>query len=192
MLRAVLCTTVAVVSLSAGAIGLVGIPAGAAVFQQSSPLLTKFRAAVGEVTGQEERERAARDFVASLSESDRVLLARALTKSQQQNEMTRGAALLVDLHREKEAAPVFAAFVTGGGDMTAYFWSWMHRGDDKLAPRMYIAISRELLARIDSLSGEPRRRAEALLVADGYGAHIDTYSRKAVEDRLAALERTIR
>jgi hypothetical protein len=55
-----------------------------------------------------------------------------------------------------------------------------------------IAISRDRLARIDALSGEPRRRAEALLVADGYGAHIDTYSRKAVEDRLAALERTIR
>jgi len=159
---------------------------------QTSPLLTKFRAAVADASGEDERERVARDFVASLSESDRVLLARALTKSQQQGEMTRGAALLVDLHREKEAAAVFAAFVTDGGDMTAYFWSWMHRGDDKVAPRMYIAISRDLLARIDALSGEPRRRAEALLIADGYGAHLDTYSRKAVQDRLAALERTIR
>jgi len=189
MLRAVLCTTAAVVYLSAAAMCL---PTPADASPQTSPLLTKYRAAIAEASGDDERERAARDFVASLSESDRVLLARALTKSQQQNEMTRGAALLVDLHRDKEAAPVFAAFVTGGGDMTGYFWSWMHRGDDKLAPRLYIAISRELLVRIDSLSGEPRRRAEALLMADGYGAHIDTYSRKAVEDRLAALERKIR
>ena len=169
-----------------------GISAIAPVFQQSSPLLTKFRAAVADITGADERERAAREFVATLSEGDRVLLARALAKSATQDERTRGAALLVDLHREKEAAPVFATFVTDGGDMTAYFWSWMHRGDDKLAPRMYVAISRELLARIDSLAGEPRRRAEALLVADGYGTHLETYSRKAVEDRLAALERKIR
>jgi hypothetical protein len=168
------------------------MPASAIASPQSSPLLTKYRSAVADVTGQEERERAARDFVASLSDGDRVLLARALAKSPKQDEMTRGAALLVDLHREKEAAPVFAAFVADGGDMTGYFWSWMHGGDDKRAPRMYIAISRELLARIDSLSGEPRRRAEALLLADGYGPHIDTYSRKAVEDRLAALEHTIR
>lgn len=189
MLRAVLCTTVAAAWLSAGVMCLSSV---ASASQQSSPLLTKFRAAVADAGTDDERERAARAFVDSLSEGDRLLLARALAKSPRQDEMTRGGALLVDLHREKEAAPAFATFVTAGGDMAGYFWSWLHKGDDSLAPRLYIVIGRELLARIDSLTAEPRKRAEDFLLADGYGPHIDAYSRRAVEDRLAALERKIR
>src|SRR4051812_32929054 len=83
MLRAVLSTTAAVVYLSATAMCM---PASAIASPQSSPLLTKYRAAVADITGQEERERAARDFVASLSEGDRVLLARALAKSPKRDE----------------------------------------------------------------------------------------------------------
>jgi hypothetical protein len=64
----------------------------------------------------------------------------------------------------KEAAPVYARFVTDGGDMTAHFWKWMHGEDPKTASRAYIANARALPARIDTLTGERRRAAEAFLL----------------------------
>jgi hypothetical protein len=82
--------------------------------------------------------------------------------------------------------------VERGGDMTAYFWKWLHGDDPKTAMRAYIAIGRALLADIDRLTGEPRRRAEAFLVDGGVGRPLATYSRTAVEERLRALEADIR
>src|SRR4051794_32865525 len=189
MQRVVWCTTAAVVCVSALAMCR---PTAEGARQRPSPLVAKFDRAVADARTDEDRDRAARAFVGGLPDRDQLALARALVKSGRPERDTFGGLLLVDRHLEKEAAPAFARFVTGGGDMTAYFGKGLHGADDKAAPRAYVAIARELLARIDTLTGEPRRRAEAFLVADGYGPHIDGYSRKAVEAKLAAVERDIR
>ena len=93
---------------------------------------------------------------------------------------------------EVQGARAFARYVTDGGDMTAYFWKLTHGNDPSLAPRAYISIAHELLAHIDTLTGVRRQRAEAFLITDSFAPRIDSYSRKAVEDRLKALVRDIR
>jgi hypothetical protein len=73
-----------------------------------------------------------------------------------------------------------------------YFWTWLHGDDPKTAARAYIAIARALLADIDALTGEPRRRAEGFVVDGGAGRPLGAFSRTSVEERLEALERDIR
>jgi hypothetical protein len=165
--------------------------AGNGPAQATSPLVEQFRAVVAGAHSDDEREVAVRRLVDSLDERDQLALARALVKTGKPDEEAIGASMLVERRLEKEAAPAFARFVAGGGDLTAYAWAWLHSGDDKRMLRVYVAISRALLATIDTLTGEPRRRAEGFLL-DGYGPHLDTFSRTAVEAKLAALERDIR
>jgi hypothetical protein len=161
---------------------------------QAAPaeIVSRYQNAVKDASTGDERAERARAFAVSLTDRDRLALARALAAGTRQDDAVFGAGLLVDRGLLKEAAPVYARFVTDGGDMTAHFWKWMHGDDAKTAPRAYIAIARELLARIDTLAGERRRAAEAFLLDAGYGPRIETYSRKAVEEKLSALEREIR
>ena len=155
-------------------------------------IVSRYQTALKDAPTRDERAELARAFAASLTDRDRLVLARALASGTQRDDAVFGAGLLVDRGLLKEAAPVFARFVTDGGDMTAHFWKWMHGQDPKTAPRAYIAIARALLAQVDSLTGERRRAAEAFLLDAGIGPRIETYSRKAVEAKLSALEREIK
>ena len=188
MLRVILLTTAVVllVSMAAFACADAGSQATAAA------LVSQYQNALKDASSRDERAEFARAFAASLSDRDRLTLARALASGTRQDDAVFGAGLLVDAGRLTEAAPVFARFVTDGGDMTAHFWKWTHGDNPKTAPRAYIAIARALLVRIDSLTGERRRAAEAFLLDPGFGTAIGTYSRKAVEAKLSALEREIK
>jgi len=160
---------------------------------QSAPaILSRFQTALKDVPAGDERAEKAHAFAAALSERERVELGRALAVGTSMEDALFGASLLVDGGLPQEAAPVFARFVIGGGDMTAYFWQWLHGDDPKTATRAYIAISRALLGQIDGLDGQRRRAAEAFLLDDSFGQRIGTYSRKAVEDKLDALERQLK
>lgn len=158
----------------------------------AAEIVSRYQNTLKDAPTRDERAELARAFAVSLTDRDRLALARALASGTRQDDAVFGAGLLVDRGLLKEAAPVFAQFVTDGGDMTPHFWKWMHGQDPKTAPRVYIAIARALLARIDSLTGERRRAAEAFLLDAGYGPRLEAYSRKAVEVKLSALEREIR
>jgi len=188
MLRVVFFTTAVVLSVSTPAF------ACAAAGSQTPPpeIVSRYQNALKNAPTPDERAELARAFAVSLTDRDRLALARALASGTRQDDAVFGAGLLVDRGLLTEAAPVYARFVTDGGDMTAHFWKWMHGEDPKTAPRAYIAIARALLARIDTLTGERRRAAEAFLLDAGYGPRIETYSRKAVEAKLSALEREIK
>ena len=189
MSRAVFCATAVVVCASAlSSCG--GEPPASS--RPSSELLDRFQVAIADAQSIEARDAAARTFVKTLSDGEQVALGEALATSGLPDQEVVGAELLVERGRERSAAPAFARFVTRGGDMTAYFWKWLHGDDPHVAVRVYTAIARALIADIDTLTGEPRRRAEAYLVDGGVGRPIDAYSRPAVEERLKALERDIR
>jgi hypothetical protein len=187
MLRVVVCTTAVVLCAAGSARALSERPQ-----EPSASLVARYRDVIRDAATPDERDETARAFVKSLPPRDQLVLARALAAGARQDDAVFGAGLLVERGLSGEAAPAFARFVAAGGDMTAHFWKWAHGEDPKTAIRAYIAIARRLLARIDTLAGEPRRRAEAFLIDAGHGPPIPAYSRKAVEDRLAALEREIR
>lgn len=188
MLRVVLCTTGVVLCVSGPAFGC----ADAGSQAPPAQIVSSYQNALKDATTPEARAELARAYAVSLTDRDRLALARALASGTRQDDAVFGAGLLVDGGLLKEAAPVFARFVTDGGDMTAHFWKWTHGDDPKTAPRAYIAIARALLVRIDTLTGERRRAAEAFLLDAGYGPRIETYSRQAVEAKLSALEREIK
>ena len=189
MLRAVFSTTAVVLCASALAFCQREPRASS---QPSSVLIERFQTAIADAKLPEARDAAARAFAKTLSDREQIALGQALVVSGQPDQEVFGAALLVERGRERDGAPAFARFVTRGGDMTAYFCKWLHGDDPKTAARAYIAIARALLADIDTLTGEPRRRAEAFLVDAGAGRPLRAYSRTAVEERLEALERDIR
>jgi hypothetical protein len=188
MLRVVLVTTAVVLCMSGPAFGC----ADAGSQAPPAEIVSRYRNALKDATTPDERAALARAYAVSLTDRDRLALARALASGTRQDDAVVGAGLLVDAGLLKEAAPVIARFVTNGGDMTAHFWKWTHGDNPKTAPRAYIAIARALLAQIDTLTGERRRAAEAFLLDAGHGPRLETYSRKAVEAKLSALEREIK
>src|SRR5687767_2270920 len=171
MLRAVLSTTAIVLCVSSLAFAC----ADDGSQMPPAQLVSQYQTALKDATTPDERAELARAYAISLTDRDRLALARTLAAGTRQADAGFGAGLLVDAGQLKEAAPVFARFVTDGGDMTAHFWKWMHGADPKTATRAYIAIARALLARIDTLTGERRRAAEAFLLDPGYGPRIETY-----------------
>ncbi len=189
MPRAVFCATAVVVCASALSFCEREQPASS---RPSSVLLDGFQAAIADAPSPDARYAAAHAFVKTVSNGEQIALGEALVASGLPDQEVVGAELLVERGRERSAAPAFARLVTRGGDMTAYFWKWLHGDDPNVAVRVYIAIARALIADIDTLTDEPRRRAEAYLVDGGIGRPIDAYSRPAVEERLKALERDIR
>ena len=188
MFRVVLFTTAVLLPVLAPALACAN--AGSQV--PPAQIVSRYQNALKDAPTPDQRAELARAFAVSLTDRDRLALARALASGTRQDDAVFGAGLLVDRGLLKEAAPVYARFVTDGGDMTAHFWKWTHGDDPKTAPRAYLAIARALLTRIDTLAGDRRRAAEAFLLDPGYGPRIETYSRKAVEAKLSALEREIR
>ena len=140
----------------------------------------------------EEMDLRVRLYVDALSKEDRTSLARGLVRRPESQYRLYGAALLVRLGQEQEAAVPFGDYVTHGGDLTPFTWEWLHTGDVNTSVRMYIAISRQLLRVLDGLPPDERERAQAFLTLEGFGPSITKFSRAAVESRLAALERDIR
>ncbi len=84
-----------------------------------------------------------------------------------------------------------ASMVSAGGDLTTFYWSWLHSGDDSLTSRMYVAISRRLLDRWNEFRAEEQRRAKVFLCQDGFGEPIREYSKDAVLERLRRVEEII-
>lgn len=187
MLRVFSCATAVI--LSASALAVCQQPRQP---PQAAALVQRFQAAIADAKTSEERNTAARAYAKTLADEEQIALGRALVASSVPDQQVFGGALLVERGRERDGAPALASFVTRGGDLTPYFWSWLHGDDPKIAARAYIAIARALLADIDKLTGDPRRRAEQFVIDGGAGRPLLTYSRAAAEERLTALERDIR
>ena len=102
-----------------------------------------------------------------------------------------GITLLIELGEEYEVADHLASMVIAGRDLTTFYWSWLHSGDETLTSRMYVAISHRLLDRWDEFRAEEQRRAQVFLCQDGFGEPIREYSKEAVLERLRKVEERI-
>lgn len=93
---------------------------------------------------------------------------------------------------EEEEAARLGKMVANGEDLTPIGFSWAHSSDRTLALRMYLKISRYLLAHLDEYDGQKRKNVEDFLCNGGYRPTIQTFSRTAVEIRLVEIEDRIK
>ncbi|WP_460833590.1 hypothetical protein [Lysobacter humi (ex Lee et al. 2017)] len=80
-----------------------------------------------------------------------------------------GIGLLFERVDEDKGAQVAAARVVQGDDLTGMFWGWMHRRPADVADRRLALIRKEVQARLPTLVGDERTRAEQLLCAQPSG-----------------------
>jgi hypothetical protein len=158
----------------------------------AAPLVARVKSLAGTVQSVDEVAERAGTYVNGLSNADKARLGKALADEGAAHYDVYGAGILVSVGDEQAAAPAFARFVLNGGDMTGFFWSWLHGADSRTAMRMYIAIAEVLLARLNTLTPVERERAQAFLTADGFGPPITTFSEQAVRDRIEDLRRELK
>jgi len=130
-------------------------------------------------------------YVSSLSNADTRLLANGLIAAKQPPYDVYGASILVSLGDEAGASRGFARFILNGGDMTGFFWSWIHGADSHTAARMYISIAEILLAELNTLTPSERERAQRFLMTDGVGPDIPAFSEGAIRSRIESLKRDL-
>ena len=167
-------------------------PDGAPAVQPAAPLVSHFKSLVGTASSVDDVAAKGGSYVASLTDADKRLLANALVAGKQSPYDVYGASVLVSLGDEKTASPAFARFVLNGGDMTGFFWSWLHGADPRTAARMYVSIAEILLSGLDTMTPSERERAERFLITDGLGPDIPAFSESAVRNRLEYLKRDLK
>jgi len=156
---------------------------------RTATLVSRLKSLVGTASSVDEVAARAGSYVTSLSNADKRLLADALIAEKQPPYDVYGASILVSLGDEQAASLVFARFILNGGDMTGFFWSWIHGADAHTAARMYVNIAEILLAELDTLTPPERERAQRFLITDGFGPNIPAFSEGAVRNRLEYLKR---
>ncbi len=134
---------------------------------------------------------AALRYVRGLPAEEQLEIAREIVDDPDPLFNSLGITLLIELGEEYEVADHLASMVIAGGDLTTFYWSWLHSGDESLTSRMYVAISRRLLDRWDEFRAEEQRRAQVFLCQDGFGEPIREYSKEAVLERLRRVEESI-
>jgi hypothetical protein len=165
-----------------------GPDADSAVQARTATLVSQLKSLVGTASSVDDVAARAGSYVTSLPNADTRLLANALSAENEPPYDLYGASILVSLGDEPAASRVFARFVRNGGDMTGFFWSWIHGADSDTAARMYIGIAEILLPELDTLTPSERERAQRFLTTDGLGPNIPAFSERAVRDRLESLK----
>jgi hypothetical protein len=191
-LSALLVVAAAACACSDGGPPTAGVSAGDSGAQPpGEALVDRVRTLAGSAKSVDEVAERAGSYVTGLSNSDKLLLGKALVDQAQPPFDVFGASILVSVGEEQVAGPVFARFVVSGGDMTGFFFSWMHGADSRTASRMYIAIAEDLLSQFDMLTEPQRDRARQFLTAEGLGPPITAFSEQAVRDRIEYLKREV-
>ena len=168
-------------------------PDGApAVQPAAASLVSRLKSLVGSPGSVSDVAAKGGSYVASLNDTDKRLLANALVAEKQSPYDVYGASVLVSLGDEKAASPAFARFVLDGGDMTGFFWSWLHGADPQTAARMYISVAEILLTGLDELTPAERERAQRFLMTDGMGPAVPAFSESAIRNRLEYLKRDLK
>ena len=158
---------------------------------QAAALVSRVKSLAGNTQSVDEVAERAGSYVTSLPNSDKLLLGRALIAEARSPFAVYGASILVAAGEEQAAGPVFARFVLDGGDMTGFFYSWMHGADARTALRMYITIAEILLPQFSTLAPAEKARAQEFLATDSIGPPIPAFSEQAVRDRIESLKREL-
>ena len=78
--------------------------------------------------------------------------------------------------------------VAAGDDLTGVGYGLAHSDDPSQAVRLYVAVGRYLLARLDSYQGVQRTRVEQFLSDGGAGNPLPAFSADAARQRLDRIE----
>lgn len=132
------------------------------------------------------------EYLMGLPASEQLEMARVIALDPDIRISFLGADLLMKTGHEDEAVPALAAIVARGEDLTRIGYYWAHSDDETLAVRMYIKISRDLLARLVNYGVEERKYVEQFLSDGGYVDAIKVFSPAAVEHRLKEIEAKLR
>ena len=82
--------------------------------------------------------------------------------------------------------------VAAGDDLTGVGWGLAHSDDPAQAVRIYVAVGRHLLERLDSYQGVQRTRVEQFLSDGGAGNPLPAFSAEAARARLDRIEAQLR
>jgi hypothetical protein len=82
----------------------------------------------------------------------------------------------------------FAERVAAGDDLTGVGYGLAHSDDPRQAVRVYVAVGRYLLRRLDSYQGMERQRVEQFLSDGGAGLPLPAFSPDAARQRLDEIE----
>jgi hypothetical protein len=78
--------------------------------------------------------------------------------------------------------------VAAGDDLTGVGYGLAHSDDPSQAVRVYVAVGRYLLERLDSYQGVQRTRVEQFLSDGGAGNPLPAFSAEAARERLDRIE----
>jgi hypothetical protein len=78
--------------------------------------------------------------------------------------------------------------VAAGDDLTGVGYGLAHSDDPSAAVRVYVAVGRYLLGRLESYSGAERQRVEVFLSDGGAGDPLPSFSAVAARERLDRIE----
>jgi len=82
----------------------------------------------------------------------------------------------------------YARRVAAGDDLTGVGFGLAHSDDPSQAVRVYVAVGRYLLDRLDSYQGVERQRVEQFLSDGGAGNPLPAFSPEAARQRLDRIE----
>lgn len=130
-----------------------------------------------------------KDYIVSLPLKSRIEVARLAVADANQNISIIGIQVLVESGLLDEAVPALANRVLEGDDLTAFGYAWTHSDDPQLTVRMYLKISRYLLARFDSFDAGQKKKTERFIVSNlGRANQLEKFSVEAAEQHLSQME----
>ncbi len=129
------------------------------------------------------------NYLDGLSSESKIKAARFAVADKDQRISILGIQMLVESGLFDEAVPCLAARVLADDDLTAFGYAWAHSDEPQLAVRMYLKISRYLLARFDSLNDMQKTKAKNFIRSNlGRRFWIKEFSVAAAEQRLSQIE----
>ncbi len=130
-----------------------------------------------------------KNYIDNLPLEEKVEVARIAAADANQNISIIGIHVLVESGLLDEAVPALANRVLEGDDLTAFGYAWTHSDDPQLTVRMYLKISRYLLAKFDSFDAGQKKKTERFIVSNlGRANYLKKFSVEATEQRLSQME----
>jgi hypothetical protein len=130
-----------------------------------------------------------KDYIVSLPLKSRIEVARLAVADANQNISIIGIQVLVESGLLDEAVPALANRVLEGDDLTAFGYAWTHSDDPQLTVRMYLKISRYLLAKFTSFDAGQKKKTERFIVSNlGRANYLKKFSIEAAEQHLSQME----
>lgn len=129
------------------------------------------------------------DYLEELSLESRIEVARLAVADSDKYIKLIGIKVLVESGFPDEAVPALADRLLEGDNLAALGYAWTHSDDHQLAVRMYLKISRYLLARCESFDAGQKKKTKRFIVNSlGRGNRLESFSVEAAEQRLSQIE----